>query len=235
MSMIVAERCSPYEWAISNTLIEPKQQELTMKLSHVTTAIFVSASAIFSAQAQAQTISVNPQTLIMNFAPGENLLARLAQATPGQVAAITSPAPATAATPTPAAAAPVPAPPAAVAPVAAPAIPVSAPVQAQAPVSVPVSAPAPVDVPAVIGGQKIGADAQRVTKCLIENHGDRYVCGMQELNGEISKCVGGVGTPGGCFTAPLTRARDTAPVQVHRHYTTRYYGNRYYAHYMNFF
>jgi hypothetical protein len=234
MSMIVAERCCPYEWAISNELIEPKQQELTMKLSHVTTAIFVSASAIFSAQAHAQTISVNPQTLIMNFASGENLLARLAQATPGQVAAITTPA--TAATPTaPAIATPAPA---ALAP--APAIPVSAPVQTQAPVSAPVSMPPPVDVPSVIGGQKIGPDAQRVTKCLIENHGDRYTCGMQELNGEISKCVGGVGTPGGCFTAPLTRLRDTAPVQVRRYYTTRYYGNRFYnnrfyARSMNFF
>ena len=47
-----------------------------MKLSHVTTAIFVSASAILSGQAQAQTISLNPQTLIMNFAAGENWLAK---------------------------------------------------------------------------------------------------------------------------------------------------------------
>ena len=63
-----------------------------MKLSHITAAIFLSASAISSAQAQ--TISVNPQTLIMNFAAGENLLARMAQLTSGQVEAITATTPA---------------------------------------------------------------------------------------------------------------------------------------------
>jgi hypothetical protein len=171
-----------------------------MKLSHITTAIFVSASAVFSAQAQAQTISVTPQTLIMNFGAGENLMARIAQPNPGQ-------GPANPVAPT----TPIPAP-------------------------TTVAPAAPVEVPSFIGGQKLGADAQRVAKCLIENHGDKYICGMQELNGEIAKCVGGVGTIGGCFTAPLTRPRDPAPVQLHRHYTTRnYYSNRFYAHYMNFF
>jgi hypothetical protein len=174
-----------------------------MKLSHITTAIFVSASAILSAQAQAQTISVTPQTLIMNFAPGENLLARIAQPNPGQVSAITTTAPAPAA-------APVASPTAPVASVTAPVAPPAAPAN-------PVLASAPVDVPSVIGGQKIGPDAQRVTRCLIENHGDKYICGMQELNGEISKCVGGVGTPGGCFTAPLTHLRDAAVPPRPRH------------------
>jgi hypothetical protein len=174
-----------------------------MKLSHITTAIFVSASAILSAQAQAQTISVTPQTLIMNFAPGDNLLARIAQPNPGQVSAITTTAPAPAA-------APVASPTAPVASVTAPVAPPAAPAN-------PVLASAPVDVPSVIGGQKIGPDAQRVTRCLIENHGDKYICGMQELNGEISKCVGGVGTPGGCFTAPLTHLRDAAVPPRPRH------------------
>jgi hypothetical protein len=174
-----------------------------MKLSHITTAIFVSASAILSAQAHAQTISVTPQTLIMNFAPGENLLARIAQPNPGQVSAITTTAPAPAA-------APVASPTAPVASVTAPVAPPAAPAN-------PVLASAPVDVPSVIGGQKIGPDAQRVTRCLIENHGDKYICGMQELNGEISKCVGGVGTPGGCFTAPLTHLRDAAVPPRPRH------------------
>jgi hypothetical protein len=215
--------------AISNELIEPKQQEPIMKLSHITTAIFLSASAISSAPAQAQTISVNPQTLIMNFAAGEDLLARLAQSAPGLVPAIGVTAPATAAPApvAPATAAPAPAPaapvtaapaPAAVAPVAAASFPVSA----------------PVDVPSIIGGQKIGADAQRVTKCLIENHGDKYICGMQELNGEISKCVGGVGTAGGCFTAPLTRQRDPSPRPYPHYYHSREYPHHY-TNYINFF
>jgi hypothetical protein len=198
-----------------------------MKLSHVTTAIFFSASAILSAQAQAQTISVNPQTLIMNFAAGENLLARIAQPIPGLVSALTTTAPAasasTASAPVPVASATTPVPPA-----AAPVAPVSAPAN-------PVSAPAPVDVPSVIGGQKIGADAQRVTRCLIENHGDRYICGMQELNGEISKCVGGVGTLGGCFTAPLTRPRETAQTRPRPHYNYRTNYYRTYANYFNFY
>jgi hypothetical protein len=181
-----------------------------MKLSHITTAIFVSASAILSAQAQAQTISVTPQTLIMNFAPGENLLARIAQPNPGQVSAIATTAPAA---PAPAAA-PTPVP---VASPTAPVASVTAPVAPPAASANPVLASAPVDVPSVIGGQKIGPDAQRVTRCLIENHGDKYICGMQELNGEISKCVGGVGTPGGCFTAPLTHLRDAAVPPRPRH------------------
>jgi hypothetical protein len=216
--------------AISNELIEPKQQEPIMKLSYVTTAIFVSASAIWSAQAQAQTISVNPQTLIMNFAAGENLLARIAQPNPGQVLAITTTAPTapttsatTASTPVPVASATTP-----VAPAAAPVAPVSAPAN-------PVLASAPVDVPSVIGGQRIGADAQRVTKCLIENHGDKYICGMEELNGEISKCVGGVGTPGGCFTAPLTRTRDTPQTRPRPQYIYRTIYHRAYANYFNFY
>jgi hypothetical protein len=188
--------------AISNELIEPKQQEPIMKISHITAAIFLSASAISSAQAQ--TISVNPQTLIMNFAAGENLLARIAQLAPGQVAAITATAPA------------------ALASAAAPAAPTVAPPAPAAAPSYPVSAP--VEVPSFIGGQKIGADAQRVTKCLIENHGDKYVCGMQELNGEIAKCVGGVGTVGGCFTAPLTRQKESGP-RPHPRYYTGYHNN----------
>jgi hypothetical protein len=198
-----------------------------MKLSHVTTAIFFSASAILSAQAQAQTISVNPQTLIMNFAAGENLLARIAQPIPGLVSALATTAPAasaaTASAPVPVASATTP-----MAPAAVPVAPVSAPAN-------PVSAPAPVDVPSVIGGQKIGADAQRVTRCLIENHGDRYICGMQELNGEISKCVGGVGTAGGCFTAPLTRPRETAQTRPRPHYNYRTNYYRTYANYFNFY
>jgi hypothetical protein len=201
--------------AISNELIEPKQQEPIMKISHITAAIFLSASAISSAQAQ--TISVNPQTLIMNFAAGENLLARIAQLAPGQVAAITATAPA------------------ALASAAAPAAPTVAPLAPAAAPSYPVSAPAPVEVPSFIGGQKIGTDAQRVTKCLIENHGDKYICGMQELNGEIAKCVGGVGTVGGCFTAPLTRPIAAAVAPSPRpHYYPRYYP-RHYNNYFNFF
>lgn len=183
-----------------------------MKLSHVTTAIFVSASAILSGQAQAQTISLNPQTLIMNFAAGENWLARITPSAPGQVSAITTTAPAT-----PASASSAPAPVASSTAAVAPTAPPTAPAN-------PVLAPAPVDVPSVIGGQKIGADAQRVTRCLIENHGDKYICGMQELNGEISKCVGGVGTPGGCFTAPLTRSREAAqPRPRHNYYRINNY------------
>jgi hypothetical protein len=204
--------------AISNELIEPKQQEPIMKISHITAAIFLSASAISSAHAQ--TISVNPQTLIMNFAAGENLLARIAQLAPGQVAAITATAPAALASAA-APAAPAPAP---IAPIVASVAPtVAQPAPAAAP-SYPVSAPVPVEVPSFIGGQKIGADAQRVTKCLIENHGDKYVCGMQELNGEIAKCVGGVGTVGGCFTAPLTRQKESGP-RPHPRYYTGYHNN----------
>jgi hypothetical protein len=199
-----------------------------MKLSHVTIAIFFSASAILSAQAQAQTISVNPQTLIMNFAAGENLLARIAQPIfPGLVSAITTTAPAASATtasaPVPVASATTP-----VAPAAAAVAPVSAPAN-------PVLAPAPVEVPYVLGGQKLGPDAQRVTRCLIENHGDRYICGMQELNGEISKCVGGVGTAGGCFTAPLTRPRVTAETRPRPHYNYRTNYYRTYAKYINIY
>jgi hypothetical protein len=223
--------------AISNELIEPKQQEPIMKLSHITAAIFLSASAISSAQAQ--SVSLNPQTLIMNFAAGENLLARIAQLAPGQVAAITATAPAAvasaAAPAAPAAPAAAPVAPA-VAPVAPTAAPVATPVAPVAPAatpSYPVSAPAPVEVPSFIGGQKIGADAQRVTKCLIENHGDKYICGMQELNGEIAKCVGGVGTAGGCFTAPLTRQSESAP-RPRPHYYPRYY-TRYHNNYINIF
>jgi hypothetical protein len=204
--------------AISNELIEPKQQEPIMKISHITAAIFLSASAISSAQAQ--TISVNPQTLIMNFAAGENLLARIAQLAPGQVAAINATAPAalaSAAAPAAPAHAPIAPIVASVAPTVAPPAPAAAP-------SYPVSAPVPVEVPSFIGGQKIGADAQRVTKCLIENHGDKYVCGMQELNGEIAKCVGGVGTVGGCFTAPLTRQKESGP-RPHPRYYTGYHNN----------
>jgi hypothetical protein len=204
--------------AISNELIEPKQQEPIMKISHITAAIFLSASAISSAQAQ--TISVNPQTLIMNFAAGENLLARIAQLAPGQVAAITATAPAALASAA-APAAPAPAP---IAPIVASVAPTVAPPAPAAAPSYLVSAPAPVEVPSYIGGQKIGADAQRVTKCLIENHGDKYICGMQELNGEIAKCVGGVGTVGGCFTAPLTRQREPG-ARPHPHYYTGYHNN----------
>jgi hypothetical protein len=218
--------------AISNELIEPKQQEPIMRISHITAAIFLSASAISSAQAQ--TISVNPQTLIMNFAAGENLLARIAQLAPGQVAAITATAPAalaSAAAPAAPAAAPIAPIVASVAPTAAPAAPTVAPLAPAAAPSYPVSAPAPVEVPSFIGGQKIGTDAQRVTKCLIENHGDKYICGMQELNGEIAKCVGGVGTVGGCFTAPLTRPIAAAVAPSPRpHYYPRHYNN-----YVNFF
>jgi hypothetical protein len=225
--------------AISNELIEPKQQEPIMKLSHITAAIFLSASAISSAQAQ--TISVNPQTLIMNFAAGEHLLERIAQLAPGQVAAITATGPAAvasaAAPAAPAAAptAPVVVPVAPTAPPVAPAVAPVAPAAAPSyPLSAnPVSAPAPVEVPSFIGGQKIGADAQRVTKCLIENHGDKYICGMQELNGEIAKCVGGVGTVGGCFTAPLTRQRESTP-RPHPHYYRRYYTS-YHNNYINIF
>jgi hypothetical protein len=230
MSMIVEERWAPYQTAISNELIEPKQQEPIMKLSYIATAILFSASATLSAQAQAQTISVNPQTLIMNFAAGENLLARIAQPIPGLISAITTTAPTapvasatTASAPVGVASATTP-----VASAAAPVAPVSAPAN-------PVLAQAPVDVPHVIGGQKIGPDAQRVTKCLIENHGDRYICGMQELNGEIAKCVGGVGTVGGCFTAPLTRPIAAAVAPSPRpHYYPRYYP-RHYNNYFNFF
>jgi hypothetical protein len=222
--------------AISNELIEPKQQEPIMKISHITAAIFLSASAISSAQAQ--TISVNPQTLIMNFAAGENLLARIAQLAPGQVAAITATAPAalaSAAAPAAPAVAPIAPIVASVAPTAAPAAPTVAPLAPAAAPSYPVSAPAPVEVPSFIGGQKIGTDAQRVTKCLIENHGDKYICGMQELNGEIAKCVGGVGTVGGCFTAPLTRPIAAAVAPSPRpHYYPRYYP-RHYNNYFNFF
>lgn len=201
-----------------------------MKLSHITAAIFLSASAISSAQAQ--TISVNPQTLIMNFAAGENLLARMAQLTSGQVEAIT------AATPAAVASAAAPAAPAAAptAPVVVPVAPTAAPVAPVVAPSYPLSAnpvSAPVEVPSFIGGQKISADAQRVTKCLIENHGDKYICGMQELNGEIAKCVGGVGTVGGCFTAPLTRQKESAP-RPHPHYYPRYY-TRYHNNYINIF
>jgi hypothetical protein len=200
-----------------------------MKISHITAAIFLSASAISSAQAQ--TISVTPQTLIMNFAAGENLLARIAQLAPGQVAAINATAPAalaSAAAPAAPAHAPIAPIVASVAPTVAPPAPAAAP-------SYPVSAPVPVEVPSFIGGQKIGADAQRVTKCLIENHGDKYVCGMQELNGEIAKCVGGVGTVGGCFTAPLTRPIAAAVAPSPRpHYYPRYYP-RHYNNYFNFF
>jgi hypothetical protein len=207
-----------------------------MKISHITAAIFLSASAISSAQAQ--TISVNPQTLIMNFAAGENLLARIAQLAPGQVAAITATAPAalaSAAAPAAPAAAPIAPIVASVAPTAAPAAPTVAPLAPAAAPSYPVSAPAPVEVPSFIGGQKIGTDAQRVTKCLIENHGDKYICGMQELNGEIAKCVGGVGTVGGCFTAPLTRPIAAAVAPSPRpHYYPRYYP-RHYNNYFNFF
>jgi hypothetical protein len=213
--------------AISNELIEPKQQEPIMKLSHITAAIFLSASAISSAQAQ--TISVNPQTLVMNFAAGENLLARLAQLAPGQVAAITATTPAAVASAA-APAAPTAAP---AAPAAAPVAPTAAPVAPAGAPSFPVSAPAPVEVPSFIGGQKIGADAQRVTKCLIENHGDKYICGMQELNGEIAKCVGGVGTVGGCFTAPLTRQKESGS-RPHPHYNPRYYTG-YHNNYINIF
>jgi hypothetical protein len=213
--------------AISNELIEPKQQEPIMKISHITAAIFLSASAISSAQAQ--TISVNPQTLIMNFAAGENLLARIAQLAPGQVAAITATTPAAVASAA-APAAPAPAP---MAPVVVPVAPTAVPVAPAAAPSYPLSAPAPVEVPSFIGGQKIGADAQRVTKCLIENHGDKYICGMQELNGEIAKCVGGVGTVGGCFTAPLTRQKESGP-RPHPHYYPRYYTG-YHNNYINIF
>ncbi len=204
-----------------------------MKLSHITTAIFVSASAILSAQAQAQTISVTPQTLIMNFAPGENLLARLAQPNPGQVSAIETAAPTA---PAPPASVPVP-----VAAPTAPVAPVSAPVAPQAAPATPVVPSAPVDVPSVIGGQKMGVDAQRVTRCLIEHHGDRYICGMLELNGEISKCVGGVGTPGGCFTAPLTHVREVGvqprprPHNYYRINNYRVNNFRTYANSINFF
>jgi hypothetical protein len=201
-----------------------------MKLSYIATAILFSASATLSAQAQAQTISVNPQTLIMNFAAGENLLARIAQPIPGLISAITTTAPTapvasatTASAPVGVASATTP-----VASAAAPVAPVSAPAN-------PVLAQAPVDVPYVIGGQKIGPDAQRVTKCLIENHGDRYICGMQELNGEISKCVGGVGTPGGCFTAPLTRPQEAAQPRPRPHYNYRTSYHRAYANYFNFY
>jgi hypothetical protein len=214
--------------AISNELIEPKQQEPIMKISHITAAIFLSASAISSAQAQ--TISVNPQTLIMNFAAGENLLARIAQLAPGQVAAITATAPAALASAA-APAAPAPAP---IAPIVASVAPTVAPPAPAAAPSYPVSAPAPVEVPSFIGGQKIGTDAQRVTKCLIENHGDKYICGMQELNGEIAKCVGGVGTVGGCFTAPLTRPIAAVAPLPRPHYYSRYYP-RHYNNYFNFF
>ena len=201
-----------------------------MKLSYVTTAIFFSASATLSAQAQAQTISVNPQTLIMNFAAGENLLARIVQPIPGLVSAITTTAPTASAASATTASAPVPVASATtpVAPAAAPVAPVSAPAN-------PVLAPAPVEVPYVIGGQKLGPDAQRVTRCLIENHGDRYICGMQELNGEISKCVGGVGTAGGCFTAPLTRPRVTAETRPRPHYNYRTNYYRTYSNYINIY
>ena len=208
-----------------------------MKLSHITAAIFLSASAISSAQAQ--TISVNPQTLIMNFAAGENLLARMAQLTSGQVEAITATTPAavaSAAAPAAPAAAPTAPVVVPVAPTAAPVAPVVAPAAPAAAPSYPLSAnpvSAPVEVPSFIGGQKISADAQRVTKCLIENHGDKYICGMQELNGEIAKCVGGVGTVGGCFTAPLTRQKESAP-RPHPHYYPRYY-TRYHNNYINIF
>jgi hypothetical protein len=167
----------------------------------------------------------------MNFAAGENLLARIAQLAPGQVAAITATTPAalaSAAAPAAPAAAPIAPIVASVAPTVAPLAPAAAP-------SYPVSAPAPVEVPSFIGGQKIGTDAQRVTKCLIENHGDKYICGMQELNGEIAKCVGGVGTVGGCFTAPLTRPIAAAVAPSPRpHYYSRYYP-RHYNNYVNFF
>jgi hypothetical protein len=199
--------------AISNELIEPKQQETTMKLSHITAAIVLSASAISCASAQAQTLSVNPQTLIVNFAAGENPLARIAQPAPGHVTAT----PVSAAAPAPATVAPA----------------------APAPVVAPTYAPAPApDVPSFLGGQKIGPDARRVTACLIENHGDKYICGMQELNGEIAKCVGGVGTAGGCFTAPLTRPYEPATVRPrprNNYYIYRHNDFRNYASQLNIF
>ena len=172
-----------------------------------------------------------PATLIMNFAAGENLLARMAQLISGQVSAITATTPtgwlpgrpaATAAAPT----APVVVP---VASTATPVAPVAAPPAPVASLSNPLSAnpvSAPVEVPSFIGGRKIGPDAQRVTRCLFENRGDRYICGMQELNGGIAKCVGGIGTARSCFTAPLTRQRSPGtgrtPTTI-RDYCTCYY------------
>jgi hypothetical protein len=217
MSMIVGESRAPYQLAISNELIEPNQQETIMKLSQITAAIFLSASAISAASAQAQTISVNPQTLIVNFAAGENPLARIAQAAPAKVVPATVTAPAV--------------------PSAAPAVPAPAPSAAPPTAAAPAPEPyVPVEVPAYIGGQKINADAQRVTKCLIEHHGDKYICGMLELNGEIAKCVGGVGTVGGCFTAPLTRPYEVSrPAPRVRNYYTRTNYIRAYANQLNVF
>jgi hypothetical protein len=189
----------------------PYHEEPTMKLSYIATALLFAASAISSAPAHSQTISVSPHTLVVNIGAGENFLATVARNAAGSATDSTVNVPSAPSSPTQTSQAPttvLPSPP--VAPVTSiPALP-------------------PVEVPSVIGGQKINADAQRITKCLIENRGNKYLCGMQELNGEIAKCVGGVGTPGGCFTAPLTRLHPSpAPRQQHPRYT-RYYKNYYF-------
>lgn len=176
-----------------------------MKLRLIVSALLFAASAISSAPAHSQTISVSPQTLVVNFGAGENFLAKVRPvgraATDSAVNLPSAPSAPIQTSPTPITVLPSPSAP-----------PVSA-----------VPALPPVEVPAVIGGQKMNADAQRVTKCLIENRGDRYHCGMQELNGEIAKCVGGVGTAGGCFTAPQTRLHPSpAPRQQQPRYTRNY-------------
>jgi hypothetical protein len=172
-----------------------------MKLRLIVSALLFAASAISSAPAHSQTISVSPQTLVVNFGAGENFLAKVrpasGSATESAVNVPSAPSSPIQTSPTPITVLP-----------SSSATSVSA-----------VPASPPVEVPAVIGGQKMNADAQRVTKCLIEHRGDRYRCGMQELNGEIAKCVGGVGTPGGCFTAPLTRSQ---PSPAPRRYPVRY-------------
>ena len=229
--MIVEESRGPYQLAVSKQLTDLYQEEPTMKLSCIATAILIATSAIASAPAHSQTISVSPQTLVVNFGAAENFLARIrpvaGSATESPVNVPNAPSSPIQASPAPTQTAPNPTQTS------------PTPIQAsQTPITVlpsppvtPVSAiPAlpPVVVPALIGGQKMNADAQRVTKCLIENRGDRYLCGMQELNGEIAKCVGGVGTAGGCFTAPLTRSQPSPAPRQHPVRYIRNYKNYYF-------